>query len=261
MGDRLFARVVSVFFMALISAVSVAGEAWQAPAFLQQAFEEIALKNEYGHREQTVRKWQQPVKVWLVHHADQAREHSLLVQYHLNHLSRLTGHPITLATSAAEANVTVVFTHLQLWRNEIALVSGNLRLKPPSNAACVFGIDLDEKKAIKRAWVVIPVDFAEEHRLMLSCIVEELTQAMGLPSDSEKVYPSIFNDRTPEVLLTGLDGLLLKMLYHPKIKVGMRASEVRPLLAGIIQQWQADGTIEQAERSVRSSELYELMGY
>lgn len=239
----------------------VAEDAWQSPEYLQQAFIEIALHNEDQAGEQPVRKWVKPVNVWLEHHTERAEQHTLLAKYHLQHLSKITGHPIRFANSRAEANFIVVFSHLQLWRNDIALVSGNLLIKPPDNAACMYGLDLDEKKAIKKAWVVIPVDFAQEHRQLLSCIVEETTQAMGLTNDSDNVFPSIFNDHTPESLLTGLDALLLKLLYHPAVKPGMRAAEVRPLLNKLLRQWQLDGTIREAERNVRQSELYEMMGF
>jgi hypothetical protein len=238
-----------------------AAEPWQSVEYLQQAFTEIALHNEYSSGEQPVRKWVQPVKVWLEHHTDQPEQHALLTRYHFQHLAKITGHPISFASSRQEANFIVVFSHLQLWRNDIALVSGDLLTKPPDDAVCVFGLRLDQKSAITRAWVVIPVDYAQEHRQLLSCIVEETTQAMGLPSDSDKVFPSVFNDHTPESLLTGLDALLLKMLYQPAIKPGMRAAQVKPVLGNILQKWQADGTIEQAEKNVRQSELYEMMGF
>jgi hypothetical protein len=244
-----------------ISLLGHAEEPWQSAAYLQQAFTEIALHNEYSVGEQPVRKWLQPVKVWLEHHTDQTEQHTLLTKYHFQHLAKITGHPISFASSRQEANFIVVFSHLQLWRNDIALVSGDLFTKPPDDAVCVFGLSLDDKKAIKRAWVVIPVDYAQEHRQLLSCIVEETTQAMGLPSDSDKVFPSVFNDHTPESLLTGLDALLLKMLYQPAIKPGMRGPQVKPILANILQKWQADGTIEHAEKNVRQSELYEMMGF
>lgn len=251
---------LGVYF--LVAGVSAcAEEAWQSPDYLQQAFFEVALHHEYAAGEQPVRKWLQPVKVWLEHHTEQPERQTLLTRYHLQHLAKITGHPISFARSREEANFIVVFSHLQLWRNDIALVSGNLMIKPPPDAACMFGIDLDDKKAIKKAWVVIPVDFAQEHRQLLSCIVEETTQAMGLPNDSDQVYPSIFNDHTPESLLTGLDALLLKMLYQPAIKPGMRAVQVRPILSNILQKWQADGTIQNAEKDVRQSELYEMMGF
>ncbi|HSI29622.1 MAG: DUF2927 domain-containing protein [Methylophilus sp.] len=253
-------RLLGLYLLG-ISFLGHAEEPWQSVAYLQQAFTEIALHNEYSVGEQPVRKWLQPVKVWLEHHTDQTEQHTLLTRYHFQHLAKITGHPISFANSRQEANFIVVFSHLQLWRNDIALVSGDLFTKPPNDAVCVFGLNLDQKKAITRAWVVIPVDYAQEHRQLLSCIVEETTQAMGLPSDSDKVFPSVFNDHTPESLLTGLDALLLKMLYQSAIKPGMRGPQVEPILANILQKWQADGTIEQAEKNVRQSELYEMMGF
>lgn len=239
----------------------LAEEAWQSPEYLQQAFNEVALHTEYVAGEQVVRKWQQPIKVWLEHHADRAEQHTSLTTAHLRHLAQITGHPIGLAASAAEANMTVVFSQSAQWRQEVARVSDNKSLPPPADAICMFGVTLDAQKAIKRAWVVIPVDHAQEHGALVSCIVEEITQAMGLPNDSDKVYPSVFNDKTPESLLTGLDALLLKMLYLPAIKPGMRAAQVQPILARQLPQWQSDGTIQNAEKNVRQSALYEMMGF
>lgn len=238
-----------------------AEDAWQAPSYLLQAFEEIALKQEYRTGDMPLRKWQVPVKVWVLHHTDHAEQHQQLLLLQLQQLSRLTGHPVSLAQQQSEANLTVAFSHLQLWHNEIAMLSGNLKLKPPADALCMFGMDVDRQSAIKRAWVVIPVDLAEEHRGLVSCIVEELTQAMGLPNDSEKVYPSIFNDKTPEVLLTGLDALLLKMLYHPAVRPGMSKAQLRPLLQTVLTHWVEDGTIANAEKNVRLSPLYDMMGF
>lgn len=251
-----------MLFSCLLTTQSVhADEAWQSPDYLQQAFNEVALDSEYIVGEQVVHKWQQPVKVWLVHHADQADKHTKLTHYHLRHLSRITGHPISFAANAAEANMTVVFSQSAQWHQEVAQVSSNKNTQPPADAMCMFGLTLDAQNAIKRAWVVIPVDHANERGLLVSCIVEEATQAMGLPNDSEKVYPSVFNDQTPESLLTGLDSLLLKMLYLPAIKPGMRAAQVQPILARQLQQWQSDGTIQSAEKNVRQSELYDMMGF
>ncbi|QDC44539.1 DUF2927 domain-containing protein [Methylophilus medardicus] len=250
------------WMLMLTTSLACAEEPWQSPAYLQQAFVEVALRNEYVAGEQTVRKWQQPIKVWLVQHdADQSEKTAWLTRAHLQHLSQLTGLPINMAIHAAEANMTVVFSQAAQWRQDIAQVSGNAKLQPPDDAVCMFGLSLDTHKAIKRAWVVIPVDHAQEHRSLVSCIVEEITQAMGLPNDSEHVYPSVFNDKTPESLLTGLDALLLKMLYLPAIKPGMRAAQIQPILAGQLQQWQLDGTIQHAEQQVRQSALYEMMGF
>jgi len=254
-------RVVCLSAFLMLVASAHAEEAWQSTDYLQQAFNEVALHSEYIAGEQVVHKWQQPVKVWLVHHADLADEHARLTRYHLRHLSQITGHTISFAANAAEANMTVVFSQSAQWHQEVAQMSGNKNMQPPADAMCMFGLTLDAQNAIKRAWVVIPVDHANERGLLVSCIVEEITQAMGLPNDSEKVYPSVFNDKTPESLLTGLDALLLKMLYLPAIKPGMRAGQVQPILAHQLQQWQDDGTLQNAEKNVRQSELYDMMGF
>lgn len=247
--------------MQLCSMPAYSEEQWQRTSFIVQAFEEIALRSEYVAGEQVVRKWTKPVKVWLEHHVDQKEQHAQLTQYHLQNLSRISGHRIDLVNTPTEANMIIIFTDSQRWYQEVMQISGNSATKPPDGAICMFGITLDAQKAIRHAWVVIPVDHAQEHRSLLSCIVEETTQAMGLPNDSEQVFPSIFNDKTPEALLTGLDAVLLKLLYHPAVKTGMRAAQVKPILTQIIQQWQGDGTIANAEKDVRRSELYEMMGF
>jgi hypothetical protein len=43
------------------------------------------------------------------------------------------------------------------------------------------------------------VGFPAEHPkdIIRACVIEELTQVLGLPNDSESVNPSIFNDRSP----------------------------------------------------------------
>ncbi|MCZ7391602.1 DUF2927 domain-containing protein, partial [Klebsiella pneumoniae] len=82
-------------------------------------------------------------------------------------------------------------------------------------------------------------------------VVEEITQVLGLPNDSEKVFPSIFYDKTPQDLLTGLDFILLKLLYSPSISAGMTADEAKQPLLTLIEQWLRDGTVANADKSVR----------
>ncbi len=258
----LFHGTLILLWLALTSGMHAhAAEAWQSPDYLQQAFIEVALRSEYVPGKQSVRKWQQPVRVWLQHDAAEAEQHTRLTSSHLRHLAQLTGLDIHQVSSPAAANLTVVFTDLVHMPDAVKQLSGQDKPRIPADAACLFGIQTDARKAIQRAWVVIPVDHAQEHGMLVGCIVEELTQAMGLPNDSDKVFPSIFNDKTPEVLLTGLDGLLLKMLYATDIQPGMREPQVRPVLARLIQQWQQDGTLAQAEQQVRQSELYQWLGF
>ncbi len=254
---RLFVALNCVF----VALFAQAEEHWQTADYLQQAFVEVALKNEYEGGFKSVRKWKMPIYVWLEDKTPEADMHRRLTQMHLAHLSSITQHPVALAKTRSQANVTLVFTSEANWGKEVGQLLGKGALKQLQRAVCMAGFSLDKQGAIVRAGVVIPTDQAEMHRKLAACIVEELTQIMGLPNDSEKVYPSIFNDKTPESLLTGLDALLLKMLYYPDIHIGMTAAQIKPVLTKLISTWQENGTITNAEKDVRNNELYELMGY
>ncbi|MCG6902926.1 MAG: DUF2927 domain-containing protein [Rhodobacter sp.] len=65
--------------------------------------------------------------------------------------------------------------------------------------------------------------------LRLSCIHEELAQGLGLPNDSPQARPSIFNDDEEFGLLTTHDEFLLRMLYDPRLRPGMTATQARPI--------------------------------
>jgi hypothetical protein len=72
----------------------------------------------------------------------------------------------------------------------------------------------------------------------LSCVQEEMAQAMGLPNDSREARPSLFNDSREFALLTEHDAILLRMLYDPRLRPGMTAAEARPLLPAIAEDAQ-----------------------
>jgi hypothetical protein len=73
---------------------------------------------------------------------------------------------------------------------------------------------------------------------------------MGLLNDSDDVFPSIFNDQSIDGYLSGLDYLLLKILYHPKIKMGMKETRVRELVAEVLTELDDDGAITNASSRV-----------
>jgi hypothetical protein len=68
-----------------------------------------------------------------------------------------------------------------------------------------------------------------------SCIEEEMTQALGLANDDPNIRPSIFNDDEEFALLTRHDEILLKMLYDPRLTVGMTPERARPLLRAVAE--------------------------
>ncbi|WP_286240264.1 DUF2927 domain-containing protein [Neptuniibacter halophilus] len=234
---------------------------WQQPGFIQQAFFQVALRNEYKAGTGVLRRWQQPVRVWIDHQvADQAL-HTDLVKMHLKHLQAITGHSVSLVSKRDQANLILLFTRQARWQQDVGRLLGKAATRHTRGAVCMANFRLNRRAEIDWAAVVIPVDQARMHGKLVACIVEELTQVLGLPNDSEQAYPSIFNDKTPEDLLTGLDYLLLKLLYRPELKPGMTQQQLRPVVQNLLRQWQIEGTIGSAAQQVRRGELYPLLGY
>jgi len=245
---------------ALIQALNPAAD-WKGSANITQAFSEIALKNEYDKDKHRVRKWHVPVRVFIEHQVGDKALHAQLVQMHLAHLAEITGHDIQLVDVLSEANLHLVFTRQSLWVDDIMRLMGPNAAKNVHGSVCMAKFALNANSEIDRAWVIIPVDQAKMHGKLVACVVEEITQVLGLPNDSEKVFPSIFNDKTPQDLLTGLDYILLKLLYSTEIKAGMTTTEVQPIIQKQLIQWQRDGTLSDADKTVRQGQLYGLLGY
>lgn len=234
---------------------------WHQAKYLQKAFQEIALRNEYTQQGNVVRKWTKPISIWIDHQVGDQAMHTELVSLHLDHLRSLTNHPMELANNKKSANIILIFTRQADWGQQVKKLFGPEAASALHGAVCMANFRTNGHYEINQARIIIPVDQARMHGKLVSCIVEELTQVMGLPNDSDEVYPSIFNDKSPEQLLSGLDGLLLKMLYHPDIKSGMDEQQVQPVLKKIIHNWEQNGTITSATKTIRRGALYPLLGY
>lgn len=245
---------------ALIPTLTPASD-WKNLTYITQAFSEIALKNEYDVAKHRVRKWRIPVRVFVEHQVGDRALHTQLVQMHLAHLAEITDHDIQLVDTLLDANLHLVFTRQSQWESEVMRLMGPSSAKNVHGSVCMAKFALNAKSEIERAWVIIPVDQAQMHGKLVACVVEEITQVLGLPNDSEKVFPSIFNDKTPQDLLTGLDFILLKLLYNPSIRAGMTVAEVKAPLQFLLEQWQRDGTLTHADKTVRQGQLYPLLGY
>jgi len=90
---------------------------------------------------------------------------------------------------------------------------------------------------------VVMLRTEHEGMMMEACIHEEIAQMLGLPNDSPTAYPSIFNDNEEFALLTRHDEMLLKILYDPRLQVGMSIEEVRPIARQIAREVVAGHTM------------------
>lgn len=162
------------------------GAHWKSADYLVEAFVEIALGSEYEVRRRQVRKWTTPIRHALVHQTGDAALHERLVRTHFEHLATLTGLDILPATSREAANLLVILSSESRLKDDLqrhfGWNSAAQRERFHREAVCL-GVLLTSRRSgrITRAVVIIPVDRARARGKLPACVVEELTQVLGLP--------------------------------------------------------------------------------
>ncbi|HEH9427022.1 TPA: DUF2927 domain-containing protein [Aeromonas sobria] len=238
-----------------------ADERWQSDSYLIESFMAIAMEREYGEAKQNrFARWQQPIRLQLINESGDKPLQAEVVKVQAAHLARITGHPINMVT--AKPNLTLIMTDYSKMKSWANRTMGN---DPSVNIAlkeglCLANFATNPQHEISRATIIIPVDYSRAKGRFLDCVVEEFTQVMGLPNDSDKVFPSIFNDNSIDSFLTGLDYVLLKMAYHPALKPGMSSDEIRTALPTALADLRAKGEIREANRRVQQQSLKSWAG-
>ncbi len=259
---RSFLKYLSLSMTLLVSFTAHSATIpWQKISYISNSFYEIALGNEYGVDDYRIRKWVKPIKVYVEHAVGDQQLQDLLVNAHLQHLSSITALDIRRVTNIKQANVKFFFTNQQNLNRLTDKYSGKFVARINTTKTCIATISLNASAEVSSAQIYIPVDFAYRKGKLVACIVEELTQVLGLPRDSDKVFPSIFNDKSTDDLLTGLDETLLRILYDPKIKAGMGKPVLAKILKPIIRKLADRGWIPSASLRVKQSRLYALLDY
>lgn len=228
---RIFTIIVALFIM---PGAAKADEPF-TNADLLRNFDTIAFGNEYtGQRFDIVRKWAKPMRMGIQGKGYPAYLETFIEDV-AQDLSKTTGHEISLyysfnkqKTKQLSADfdrkkVNVILYYLpddkipaataKYWDNDQERVRWLVQ-----NSTC-FANYFTKKGEITAAVIVFPSRHPESfHR---ACAVEEITQILGLPNDSNLVKPSIFNDSSQYFELTEHDRWLLRALYLPEITPGM----------------------------------------
>jgi hypothetical protein len=217
---------------------------------LADNFMRIALFDEYRRgqggfvREETassLRRWEVPVRVGIRFGASvppdrQATDRARIASF-VSRLARVTGHPMTVDDRTANFFVYIVSEDEReaLGPDIRATLPGlspadvaGITAMPKSTYCLVYALAEGNSGAYTRAFAVIRSEHPD--LLRLSCLHEELTQGLGLPNDSPRARPSIFNDDEEFALLTDQDELLLRILYSPELRPGMSADEAFPIV-------------------------------
>lgn len=217
---------------------------------LAEAFLRVALYDEFENRAEgpvaretasRLRRWQAPVRVSLrfgasVPEARRATERARVGSY-LDRLAQVTGHPIRLSEAAPNFFLYIVSEdERQALAPEIAAVMPAFSAveiaaftRLPASTFCQVSVMAEARSSTYiRALAVIRAEHPD--LLHQSCIHEEIAQGLGLPNDSPRARPSIFNDDQEFALLTPMDELMLRMLYDDRLRPGMTEAEARPIV-------------------------------
>ncbi|MDF1587646.1 MAG: DUF2927 domain-containing protein [Gammaproteobacteria bacterium] len=236
---------------------------WQSTDYIITSFIDIALNNEYSHKNSSIRKWSKPIYYQIIHRTGDQALHEKLTKTHIEHLANITGLVILPASLEHHVNLKIIFSSEQYLQQELQndfLLNNKQEIKQLAHhGVCLGNFTIDAKSNITKAIVIIPVDRARAHAKLLSCIVEELTQVLGLPNDSDKVFPSIFNDKSRDDYLSGLDFVLLKALYHSSLTPGMNIKQVKHQLESLLARPEFQRLIMDSEQIVNQQGLYPLL--
>ncbi len=215
-------------------------------ASLAEWFGRVALQSENRQGiERPIVKWTAPMRIAVL--GDRVPIYRPYVERHVQLLRRLTGHDIQVIT-AGQANFVAVFTpdifaqpqgntraamRTLMGNDDAALQSFVANQERTAN--CYFYARGGAGPSIVGGFAVIPSQ--RDPSTAWRCIVEEITQSLGLFNDSELNTYSIFNDRTPYVDMTPPDETMLKLLYDARMRSGTPPADAKALARRILDEW------------------------
>ncbi|MEM9637732.1 MAG: DUF2927 domain-containing protein [Pseudomonadota bacterium] len=222
-------------------------------AMLARNFERIVFFNEYERAlqgrggESPLRRWSGPVRVGTIFGnsvpPSQRNADGTAIRSYARRLGQITGHPIN---TFGPPNFIVIVASEDDRGDALDAAAARVPGITPGSLNALRSLSRDTYCAVaayaagsdaNTYTAAVAVIRAENPGLLrLSCIHEEMAQGLGLANDSRDARPSIFNDDDEFALLTRHDELLLKMLYDPRLKAGMSATEAAPITRTIARE-------------------------
>jgi hypothetical protein len=206
---------------------------WLSDEQIVANLETVVFGSEFiGEDSDSVRKWVGPMRVAI--YGDEESAFSGVVESHLAKLHRLTGIDIArVDETAPERNAHILFLSRAQFNTYAQTYLARGKPGTNRNIAC-FGIFKSNKREILEFHAMIPRSASRGE--VEACVVEELTQVLGLPNDSFDIHPSIFNDDDEFHELTWQDELFLRVLYDPRVRSGMTREQFEPLAREILEE-------------------------
>lgn len=169
-------------------------------------FREVALTPEAGDPFATPRRWQGDIRVGFS--PEITASDRLWVKQAVNTLRPLV-YPVKLEIVEASPNLIIRSVPISDFRRYVPEYRGHDR--------GLFWIDWDEHGAIREGGILIAAEIRDP-ALRRHILLEELTQALGLPGDSGRYPDSLFfRGESRVIALSELDQSILQLLYDAEI--------------------------------------------
>lgn len=235
-----FFLAAAVAWGALVLFDPAAADVARRPTVEQIAglFETVVFGSEYDPKlaSKAIAKWQSPVRLSI--QGKPGNRHLEFLGNHAATLSGLTGLSIALAKPGEAAHITVAFVpRAQMSKIQIGGVSQDLIEQLAAPGGCYFVSWQKPVGTIIGAAIVVNTD--RDNAMVNHCMLEELTQSLGLPNDTDILRPSIFSDHDHLHELSRPDVIVLRTLYDPRLKPGMPKAEALKIAPAIIRELNA----------------------
>lgn len=206
---------------------------------LAERFELVALRDDAGNAV-SLRKWTWPIKLGYVGDPDYRGD----VVRHAELLGELAGVPVR---------------HVEYEENLLVRIIPRRELAERANALAMELYGRDFGPGATRGFSCMVTMIGEDHRYWASvdiaddlaepdvhrCIVQEMTQALGLTGDLD--HPSLRRSRSDTAfasydgspVLTDHDIALIRILYDPRLRSGMRRDQAMPIVRRIVAEMEA----------------------
>ena len=193
-------------------------------------FKDIALGFEFGTASAITRKWKSPLKIFVGGKDSPALNLELnRIKDEINNLAK-DGFKISIVNDSIASNYYIFLgsgqEYAQIYPNLVNYVENNWGL---------FNIYWSSDNVLNYGHMYVDIQRANAQEQM-HLLREELTQSLGLGKDSEKYPNSIFQSswtQTTEYL--PIDREVIRLLYHPEMKIGLNDIAVEELLIEILQ--------------------------
>ncbi|MBD1913717.1 DUF2927 domain-containing protein [Leptolyngbya sp. FACHB-16] len=178
-------------------------------------FLEIALGNEWGSSNNTIRRWTQNLRIQIV--GSPTETDMATLQAVVSELNQLTNGQVSLQFVQDNPNVQLYFVpQSEFSRYEPNYVPQNLGF---------FWSRWNDRGIYNSRILISTTGVSQTERSHL--IREELTQSMGLMRDSYRYDDSIFQQRwTQTTRYSDIDRAIIQLLYRPDIRPGMTRAQV-----------------------------------